>query len=188
MQRSTLLLLMAAFIPAAAIAETGHECPLAGKAPSNAAHDCPLAAGKAPATGHGHAADVARRGEKGMGFSQERTTHHFLLSSDGGSIQVTANDPADAVSRDQIRAHIAHIREMFAGGDFSIPMFVHDTTPPGVSTMKRRASSIGYSYEDLPGGGRVLISTADADARDAIHDFLRFQIQEHGTGDPTTVR
>jgi hypothetical protein len=134
MQRSTLLLLMAAFIPAAALAETGHECPLARKAP-NAAHDCPLAAGKSPATGHGHAADVARRGEKGMGFSQERTTHHFLLASHGGSIQVTANDPADAVSRDQIRAHMAHFREMFAGGDFSIPLFVHDTTPRGVSTM-----------------------------------------------------
>jgi hypothetical protein len=188
MQRSTLFLLMAALIPAAALAETGHECPLEGKAASKASHDCPLAAGKGPAAGHGHAGDVARRGEKGMGFSQERTTHHFLLTPDGGSIEVTVNDPGDSASLGQIRTHIAHIREMFAAGDFSIPMFVHDTTPPGVSTMKRRASAIGYSDEDLPGGGRVVISTADADARDAVHDFLRFQIQEHGTGDPMTVR
>lgn len=187
MNRSRHLLLMAVLIPAAALAATGHECPLAGAARSDAAHDCPLAAG-VPAKGHGHAADVTRRGEKGMGFSQEGSTHHFRLSADGGSIEVTVNDPGDAASLGQIRAHIAHIREMFAGGDFSIPMFVHDTTPPGVSTMKRRASAIGYSYEDLPGGARVLISTADADARDAIHDFLRFQIQEHGTGDPMTVR
>jgi len=188
MKCSTLLLLTAVFVPAAVPAETGHDCPLAGKASSRAPHECPLAAKSSPAKGHDHAGDVARRGEKGMGFSQERTTHHFLLSSDGGSIQVTANDPADAVSRDQIRAHLAHIREMFAAGDFSIPMFVHDTTPPGVSTMKRRASAIGYSYEELPAGARVRISTADADARDAVHDFLRFQIEEHGTGDPTTVR
>jgi len=188
MERSTLLLLMAVFIPAAAVAETGHDCPLSGKAASGAPHSCPLGASKASAKGHDHAGDVARRGEKGMGFSQERTTHHFLLTPDGGSIEVTVNDPGDSASLGQIRTHIAHIREMFAAGDFSIPIFVHDTTPPGVSTMKRRASAIGFSYEDLPGGGRVVISTSDADARDAVHDFLRFQIQEHGTGDPTAVR
>lgn len=188
MERWTRLLMMAFFLPAAAVADAGPDCPLDSKAPSVAPHDCPLAAGSAAARGHEHAGDVARRGDEGMGFSQQRSTHHFRLSSDGGSIEVTANDPADAASRDQIRAHMTHIRKMFAGGDFSIPMFVHDTTPPGVSTMKRRAAAIRYVDEEIAGGARVRISTSDSDARDAIHDFLRFQIQEHGTGDPAAVR
>jgi hypothetical protein len=188
MKRWTPFLLMIAIPAAAALAEAGHDCPLAGTAEADAPHDCPLAAGTAHSAGHDHAGDVARRGEEGMGFSQERTTHHFFLTSDGGSIEVTAKVAADTASRDQIRIHLAHIREMFAAGDFSVPMFVHDTVPPGVSTMKRRAGAIRYSEEEIAGGGRVRISTTDADARDAIHDFLRFQIQEHRTGDPVALR
>jgi hypothetical protein len=177
---------MCVFLPAAALAGTDHDCPLASAAQGDAHHACPLAAGSSPSAGHdGHLAD---RGEKGMGFSQERTTHHFSLSPEGGAIEVTANAGSDTASRDQIRMHLAHVREMFAAGDFSIPMFVHDTTPPGVSTMKRRAGAIRYSYEELASGARVRISTADVDARDAVHDFLRFQIAEHRTGDPVAPR
>jgi len=32
-------------------------------------------------------------------------------------------------------------------------------------------------------GGRVVARTDDAAARAAIHEFLRFQIEEHQTGD-----
>ena len=46
------------------------------------------------------------RGEKGMGFSQTATTHHFLLSPTGGAIQVEANDPNDKNSRDTILMHL----------------------------------------------------------------------------------
>jgi len=179
---------MCVFLPAAALAEAGHDCPLAGGSRGGTPHDCPLAAGAEHPAGHDHARDLAGRAEAGMGFSRERTTHHFLLSPEGGSIEVTANDRSDTASRDQIRMHLAHLREMFTAGDFSIPMFVHDTMPPGVSTMKRRAGAIRYSYEEIAGGGRVGMATSDADARDAIHDFLRFQIQEHRTGDPAALR
>ena len=43
---------------------------------------------------------------------------------------------------------------------------------------------ITYRYEDLAGGGAVRIETKDARALDAVHAFLRYQITEHGTGDP----
>ncbi len=129
-----------------------------------------------------------QRGEQGMGFSQTATTHHFFLYPDGGVIQVEANDPKDASDRDKIRMHLAHIAEAFANGDFDIPMFVHDTTPPGVPEMKRLRDKIRYAYSETPNGGRVVISTADPDALAAIHNFLRFQIQEHNTGDPAVIR
>jgi hypothetical protein len=122
-----------------------------------------------------------------MGFSHERTTHHFRLAADGGEIEVTARTVADAESRDQIRIHLAHVAMAFAAGDFTIPMFVHDSIPPGVSTMKRRRAAISYSYKEIDNGGLVRISTKDFDALDAVHDFLRFQIVEHETGDPLTV-
>ena len=83
-----------------------------------------------------------KRGDKGMGFSQSATTHHFLLNSTGGEIQVLANDPADAAIRDSVRMHLAHITPAFQNGDFDTPMFVHDTVPPGVPEMKKLRGGI----------------------------------------------
>jgi hypothetical protein len=152
-----------------------------GNAASHA--DCPLA----EESGHRHDPALEGRGDEGMGFPQAKTTHHFRLRADGGAIEVTVRDAKDAEDIGRIRAHLAHVREMFAAGDFSIPMFVHGEKPPGSATMKRRAASIHYGYEEIPGGGRVAISAVDVDALDAIHDFLRFQIVEHETGDPVAV-
>lgn len=101
------------------------------------------------------------RGEHAMGFSQNTTTHHFLLKPDGGVIQVEANDPKDTASRDNIRMHLGHIARMFADGDFDIPMFVHNTVPPGVQEMKQLQKRIQYTFEETPNGGRVIIGTTD---------------------------
>jgi hypothetical protein len=38
----------------------------------------------------------------------------------------------------------------------------------------------------MDSGGRVRIHTSNARAVQAIHEFLRFQITEHQTGDPTS--
>ena len=54
---------------------------------------------------------------------------------------------------------------MFGGGNFEAPMLVHDSANvPGTKAM------------------------AERDALAAIHAVLRFQIAEHETGDPITVR
>ena len=128
------------------------------------------------------------RGEKGMDFSQTTTTHHFFLRSDGGAIQVQANDPKDTATRDTIRTHLTHIAHAFSEDDFDIPMFVHNTTPPGVREMKRLKNKITYTFKETPSGGRVVMSTTDPDALAAIHKFLTFQIDEHQTHDPASVR
>jgi len=132
-----------------------------------------------------HLHDVHKRGESaaGMGFSQRATTHHFLLTADGGVIQVTANDPADKASVDTIRKHMEEIAGSFAAGDFSIPHFVHDQDVPGVKVMKKEKAQIKYTAEEVPAGERVVITTNSATALHAIHDFLRFQIKDHQTGD-----
>ena len=127
---------------------------------------------------------LEHRGNQGMGFDQQKITHHFLLTKDGGVIQVSANSPDDKTSIDQIRMHLEHIAGAFASGDFNIPMFVHDQTPPGVDVMKRLRKKMFYKVQFTDAGGRVLIGTANPKARQAIWDFLRFQIREHKTGDP----
>ncbi len=130
-----------------------------------------------------HVEGVNERGDHAMGFSHEKTTHHFRLTSEGGAIEVTANDPNDAASQEMIRTHLAHIAMVFKEGDFSTPMFVHGEAPPGVPTMKRLKADVSYTFEKIDFGGRVRIATANPDAVEAIHEFLRYQIQDHQTGD-----
>jgi hypothetical protein len=144
---------------------------------------CPMHAEHMAAAGH--ATDVDRRGDATMGFSHERTTHHFLLTDQGGVIQVEANDAADTASRDMIRHHLADIAGKFAVGDFSDPQAIHDRVLPGVQEMIRLKGSIAYRYEETERGGKVVITTADSTARAAVQDFLRAQIGDHRTGDPS---
>ena len=134
-----------------------------------------------------HMHDVEHRGDQAMGFDHTKTTHHFLLSASGGSIQVTANDPDDSASRDQIRMHLAHIARMFSEGNFEIPMFVHDQTPPGAATMKQLKADIAYKYVEIEHGAKVVISSENPAAISAIHDFFAFQIKDHHTGDSLDV-
>ncbi len=131
-----------------------------------------------------HTEMVMENGEKAMGFSQTATTHHFLIMSDGGAIQVEANDAKDTVNRDKIRMHLTEIAQQFKNGIFTTPFAVHGQVPPGVPEMDRLKDSIQYTYEETENGARVRISTKNAEALAAIHSFLKFQIEEHMTGDP----
>ena len=135
-----------------------------------------------PTPSHQHAASV-------MGFDQGRTAHHFWLFPDGGAIDVGVTDPADAKNREAIQSHLSHIAMMFGSGDFTAPMLVHDSASvPGTKIMAERKAAIRFQYVETPTGGRVNIVTTDGSALAGVHEFLRYQIAEHKTGDQTTVR
>lgn len=132
--------------------------------------------------------EMNKRGDKHMGFDHLKTTHHFVLTNDGGVIQVEANDVKDTESRDQIRNHLHHISMMFSEGNFDTPMLIHEKTPPGSEVMRQLKEEISYNYKQIDRGALIEISTSNAQARQAIHEFLKFQIKEHMTGDPLEVK
>jgi len=130
---------------------------------------------------------VVERGEHVMGFSHEKTTHHFSLYPNGGEINVAANDASDKASISQIRIHLGHIAGMFTAGIFNAPMLIHETTPPGVPTMMRLKGDITYDYSKTASGGRIRLITVNSQAVDAVHAFLLFQIIDHHTGDTPAI-
>jgi hypothetical protein len=135
-----------------------------------------------------HQAHVNKQGDRVMGFSHEKTTHHFELNYDGGAIDVRANDVKDTASRNQIRSHFRHIAQMFAAGNFNAPMLVHSTTVPGTETMTRLKDQLHWELRETPRGARINITADNKPALDAVHQFLRFQIDDHKTGDCPMVR
>lgn len=130
---------------------------------------------------------VAQRGDHVMGFSHDLTTHHFHLLKDGGEIVVTANDPKDTASVEQIRMHLRHIVGMFSNGNFNAPMLIHGTNPPGVATMIRLKSAIRYTFSEIARGANIRIETSSSETTDAVHAFLLFQIVDHKTGDSPAI-
>lgn len=136
-------------------------------------------AGSAAAQMQHDKAAMDHRGHQAMGWDQSKATHTFAASPDGGSIEVAANDPADAATVAAIRTHLQEIARSFKAGEFDKPMFIHAQTPPGVPDMTRLKAQITYKYEERPAGGKVTIASANADAVKAVHAFLEFQQKEH---------
>jgi hypothetical protein len=120
--------------------------------------------------------EVVKRGDHVMGFSHEATTHHFRLFKDGGEIAVNANDAKHKSSIDQIRAHLGHIAQMFADGNFNAPMIIHDANPPGVATMTRLKGQIRFEFSEIDRGARIRLVAVSPETTDAVHAFLLFQI------------
>jgi hypothetical protein len=148
-----------------------------------------LLIGSSPQAGTSTAdAPMEHCGAAVMGFDQEKTAHHFHLYADGGAIDVSVRDSADAKDRDAIRAHLPHVAAMFGEGNFEAPILVHGRKDvPGIATLARLKERVAYVYRETAAGGRVDITTTDPEAVKAVHEFLTFQIQDHATGDPLTV-
>jgi len=135
-----------------------------------------------------HQARVNEHGDHVMGFSHETTTHHFELHYDGGTIDVRADDVKDTESRNQIRSHFRHIAQMFAVGNFNAPMLVHGTNVPGTAEMTKLKDQLHWDLQETPRGARIVITADNKQALGAVHQFLRFQIEDHQTGDCPMVR
>ena len=141
--------------------------------------DCPMAHSKSKGAG------VDPRHDEVTGVHHEHAVHHFFFAPSGGTIRLEATDAGQEDARDRIREHLRVIARSFATGDFALPMLIHDQVPPGVEVMKKMKAAIHYDFAPTDKGGEVRISTQDPAARAAVHAFLRFQIEDHGTGDPT---
>ena len=125
---------------------------------------------------------LQERGRTAMGVDQYTSAHRFDPLPDGGRI-VLVRDSTDAAGVATIRAHLHHISQAFAVGEFAIPGFVHAREVPGTRLMAVKQDAIRYVFHPLPGGGEVRIVTRDAAAVTAVHEFLRFQRMEHHTGE-----
>jgi hypothetical protein len=134
-----------------------------------------------------HMEQLKAQSKKAMGFDQDTSVHHFRLAPNGGSIAAEGKMLADEGTRAQIRSHLKEIAVAFQQGDFAKPFMTHGEQPPGVSVLQRLKAEMAYTYEDTDRGGVVRIASRNAEAVSALHDFLKYQITEHGTGDPLTV-
>jgi hypothetical protein len=119
------------------------------------------------------------RGAHVMGVDQYSSAHVFEDLPDGGRVVLERDDPADTAAIATIRVHMREIAAGFRAGDFTKPFQVHAQTVPGTAVLRDRRAAISYVAIDRPRGGEVRITSGDATAVRAIHDFLAFQRAQH---------
>src|SRR5207245_9883121 len=97
---------------------------------------------------------LQERGKTAMGVDQYTSAHRFDPLPDGGRI-VLVRDSTDAAGVATIRAHLHHISQAFAVGEFAIPGFVHAREVPGTRLMAVKQDATRYAFHALPGGAAV---------------------------------
>jgi hypothetical protein len=132
---------------------------------------------------HGDSAHSAMqaRGRRVMGVDQYTSTHRFETLADGGRIELR-RDVEDPAGTATIRAHLREVARRLSAGDFALSEAVHAREIPGAATLAARRARVRYEFRELPRGGEVRITTTDAAAVKAVHEFLAFQRMEHRVG------
>lgn len=125
---------------------------------------------------------LQNRGQAVMGVDQYTSAHQFESLGNGGRIELQ-REVDDSAGVSQIRRHLKEISVAFRAGDFRLPGMVHAMKVPGTDVMAAKKNAIRYEFRELPRGGEVRIITDDAEAIQAVHDFLAFQRSDHRTGE-----
>jgi hypothetical protein len=123
--------------------------------------------------------EMIERGDIAMGFNQNKITHHFVATPDGGKIIITSLNSTDRQTINQIKIHILDIQKEFSEGNFTKPFFIHAQEVPGAEIMSEKKDLIKYSIQETNNGSSLLLSTNDKELVDAIKHFMQFQTRQH---------
>jgi hypothetical protein len=114
-----------------------------------------------------------------MGFNQNKITHLFVPTPDGGTIIITALNGSDRQTINQIKNHILDIQKEFSEGNFTKPFYIHAQEVPGTKVMSEKKDLIKYSILEMNNGSSLQLNTNDKELIDAITQFMEFQAREH---------
>src|SRR5688500_13559497 len=112
----------------------------------------------------------------------QAASHQFQMLPNGGSIEIQA---ADAAGVAHVREHLAEVTAAFSAKEPLAELVDHVRCMPGGATMLAKRSTLTLAYRELPRGAELRITTADADALKAVHEFITFQ-REHSK-DPSAA-
>jgi DNA replication protein DnaD len=123
--------------------------------------------------------EMIERGDIAMGFNQNKITHHFVTTPDGGKIIITSLNSTDRQTINQIKNHILDIQTEFSEGNFTKPFFIHAQEVPRAEIMSEKKDLIKYSIQETNNGSSLLLSTNNKELVDAIKQFMQFQTRQH---------
>lgn len=133
----------------------------------------------------------AQKGDKDakpMPFDEGKATQHYYLLKNGGAVEFAAKDPADTSTVNAIQKHLESQAKNFEKGNFDLPTTDKGKLPESVNTMKKLRKEITFEVMQMDAGAALRMFSINNQARQAIQDYLKSQIEEHHTGDPMEVQ
>lgn len=127
-----------------------------------------------------HQGTIHEMGTHVMPFALNKTLHIFEMTVSGGIQDVVLRDEKDDDQLILIRQHLREETVRFSEGDFSDPKALHGNDMPGIKELEAAASEITITYEELPGGARIIYETSDIRLITAIHSWFGAQLSDHG--------
>jgi hypothetical protein len=126
------------------------------------------------------------RVNKASGFDCERVNRHFYVLKNGGAVEITVKDPNDDATIKAIQAYLKKESDLWTKGNFDTVAAVYGRPPEGTAQLKKLKDNVTFAVVPEENGGVIRLLTVNPTAKAAIHDYLRFQIDQLKTGDPTT--
>jgi hypothetical protein len=131
--------------------------------------------------------DLNTRFSKVLGTDAEKIVQHYYLVKNGGVIEFTAKDPADNATISTVQKYLDAQKNLFEKGKADADTEIYGKVPDGLQALKKLRNEITFFAVNTDGGAALRMFSVNEQARQAIQDFLKFQISEHKTGDPLQV-
>lgn len=114
-----------------------------------------------------------------MPFDLPRSLHIFTPLDDGGRQEIISRD-GDREQVELIRQHLRKEAEAFSRGDYSDPANIHGTSMPGLRELEAASQKIEVRFAELPNGALLRFTAHDPAAIEALHEWFRAQVRDHG--------
>ena len=131
--------------------------------------------------------DLDARFSKALGTDADKIVQHYYLMKNGGVIEFTVKDPTDNASIAVIQKYLEAQRDLFEKGKTDADADVHGKVPDGLPRLKKLRNEITFFAVKSEHGAVLRMFTVNEQAREAIQEFMKFEINEHKTGDPLVV-
>jgi hypothetical protein len=126
------------------------------------------------------------RATRVSGVDSERVNRHFYVLKNGGAVEITAKDANDDATIKAIQTYLKKESDLWMKGNFDNIAAVYGRAPEATTQLKKLRDNVTYAVVPEENGAVVRMLTINPMAKSAIHDYLRFQIDQLKTGDPTT--
>jgi hypothetical protein len=129
---------------------------------------------------------LLNRVSKASGLDNERVDRHFYVLKNGGAVEVLAKNPNDEATVKAIQTYLKKESDLWTKGNFETITAVYGRPPEGTPQLKKLRNDVTFAVVPEENGAVLRMLTVNPTAKSAIHDYLRFQIDQLKTGDPTT--
>jgi len=118
---------------------------------------------------------------------ESKIQRHYWLLKNGGAIEMVCKEPCDNSTQTAIQNYLDSLTKAFEKGSFDSEFVSGVSTPESLATLRKLRDEITFSAANSEVGYSLRMLTVNPQARDAIYDFLRYEITNRKTGDPTTL-